>query len=224
MSSESDGALAAHFRQRPLRERVLHRRAGVVIVDMQNDFCHPDGVFSKLGIDTRPLRAAAEPITRLLGAARSSGLPIIMVRTTHDAWVDPPERYRRPTPEGLLHHLRPGSWGADFYGIVPGDADYIVTKHRYSAFFCTDLAVVIRNRGIETLVVAGVTANVCVESTVRDACALDLDVLVAPECVAAPSSSELHAALYNIDRYFGQVVDLEQLLGVMQSVPSNRGS
>ncbi len=102
----------------------------------------------------------------------------------------------------------PGSWGGQFVdGIVPQSGEAIVTKHRFSAFVDTGLDLMLRARGIRTVIAAGVTTNCCVESTVREAAMRDFYLVVPEDCVAVKDKlADLHAAsLESIRLYFGLV-------------------
>ncbi|MFP5336746.1 MAG: cysteine hydrolase family protein [Actinomycetes bacterium] len=185
--------------------------SAVLVIDVQNDFCDDEGVHGRRGSDLRWVQAVIEPIERLLETARRYGTPVIYVRTHHDRWSDHEKAYLRESRVGMLHHLEPGAHGSEFYRLRPGPDEYVVTKRRYSAFFGTELDIVLRNLGTQRVVLAGVATNVCVETTARDACMRDLDVVVVEECVAAYSEDAHNAALANIDRHFGRVVALDQV-------------
>jgi nicotinamidase-related amidase len=111
----------------------------------------------------------------------------------------------------------PGSWGGQFVdGIVPQSDEAVVTKHRFSAFVDTGLDLMLRARGIRTVIAAGVTTNCCVESTVREAAMRDFYVVVPEDCVAVKDKlADLHeASLESIRLYFGQVRPSTDLIAV----------
>ena len=110
----------------------------------------------------------------------------------------------------------PNSWGAQFYQVEPTTADCIVTKHRYSAFTGTDLNLILRSKGIETILVSGVVTNICVETTARDAFNLDYDVILVEDCCGAYFSDEHTSTLNNIRKYFGLVADSRTLVRIME--------
>ena len=184
----------------------------VVVIDVQNDFCDDAGVHGQRGSDLRWVQQVVQPIDRLLQQARLTQAPVIFVRTHHDRWSDRQDYYLREGPVGPLHHLQPGGWGSEFYGLCPGPDDHTLTKRRWSAFFGTELEILLRNLGIQTLIVTGVATNVCVDTTVRDACMRDLDVVVVRDCVAAYSEDEHEAALRTMGRHFARVTSLEETL------------
>lgn len=172
-------------------------RTAVLVVDMQVDFASPDGVlgaFIDMGV-VKPALAAAE---KLVADARVAGAPVVFVglwttpETDSAAWN---ERLRRrggnPDVDAAL--CRAGQAGSEFYGPQPAPGEPVVRKTRYSAFVGTDLDQRLRDMGVDTLVVAGLTTECCVDSTVRDAFDLDYHVFVAADACAA-YEADMHAA------------------------------
>jgi ureidoacrylate peracid hydrolase len=105
-----------------------------------------------------------------------------------------------------------GSWEGDYYADVrPDSDDIVVTKHRYNAFHATDLDLILRAKGIRTVVVTGVSTNVCVETTARDSFVRDYYTVVVRDGTAAYSKEEHEGALKTIDRFFGEVVSIDDL-------------
>ena len=94
----------------------------------------------------------------------------------------------------------------------------IVTKHRYGAFEGTDLDLVLRSRGIRTVIMTGVATNVCVETTARQAFLKDYYVVFTSDCSAPFSQAAHDATLYNIDQFFGEVVTSEQIMACWPGV------
>ncbi|MEX2375204.1 MAG: isochorismatase family cysteine hydrolase [Dehalococcoidia bacterium] len=178
------------------------------MVDVQNDYCHPEGVLGHAGLDLTGVTPMRAVITRLRSAAHSAGVPVIFLETIHSDRTDTPAWSRRsPYSESIC---RDGSWGAEPFEIEPGD-DEVITKHRYSGFVDTRLDVALRSLERSTLVVTGTATNVCVESTVRDARMRDYDVIVVEDGVAAPSLAAHEASLENMRRHFGPVVVSTQI-------------
>ena len=179
----------------------LHATA-IVCVDFQNDFCSPGGFFEQAGHDVAPCAAAAARTAVVAAACREAGVPVVLTRTVR---TDAPQRRLRPSRHpgdetrgtaaaaslGNDRYL-PDAWGSQIVPQLTGHAgDVVVEKSRQSPFFRTPLEDELRARGIEVVVVAGVTTNCCVDSTIRDASMRDFDVLVLGDCVAgsAPSST-----------------------------------
>ncbi len=199
-------------------------RAALVLIDIQNDFVHPDGWVAQqevpgfvgdTGIDEVLHKART-----LLTAARIGNVPVVFVRMIgDDKYLSPSIRAQYLRNHG---HPRPGcvqegTWGADFYGDLRPNGrgvEFVIDKHRYSACIGTRLDQVLRSNRIETLVVSGVATSGCVESTVRDAFMLDYYVVVAGDACGDYEEQRHRAALSKIDLSFGYVVtvdDLEQV-------------
>lgn len=187
-------------------------KSALVVIDMQNDFCHPDGTFGAAGAEVGRAMAIVPVIERLRAAARSRGVPVIHVRTEHSDATDTAAWRRRGGSAPLgSDNVRRGSWGAEWCGCVPGPDEQVVVKHRYSAFVGTDLDLRLRSAGVETVVVVGVVADTCVESTARDACMRDYFVVVPSDGVASYDEAGHAAALRNVSRAFGVVCSASAL-------------
>ena len=157
------------------------RRTALLVIDMQRDFLHPDGYAARAGLDIVPLRAAIAPVARLLEAARTARVAaIVHTREGHlpDLSDCPPyklERSRRagaeigsPGPMGRL--LVRGECGHDFVDeLQPRAGEFVIDKPGYSAFEHTALSQALTTRGVDTLVLCGITTEVCVSSTLRAA-------------------------------------------------------
>jgi len=207
---------------RTLEDKTHPARAALVTVDVQNDFCHERGFLGALGAPMGLIQAMVPRLRRLLDAARSRGVPVIHVISHHD------EEYASPvvTEQKLRHGLpmeldgRPlkdapyclkGTWGAELYGIDARPGEEIIVKHRYSAFRGTNLDVVLRSRGIQTVILTGVATNACVESTGRDAYMHDYYLVFVDDATATTSQAAHDATLANIDQFFGQVATCEAI-------------
>jgi ureidoacrylate peracid hydrolase len=182
----------------------------LIVIDVQNDSCHDEGVFGRAGLALGAIQAAALRVTGLVESARRARVPVIWVRTEHGpftdsrVWLD-----REVRSAGII--CAAGSWGAEFYRVRPAEGECVVVKHRYSAFVGTALEIVLRALGRPTLLMGGVTTNVCVESTARDAFMRDWRVVLVEDCAAAPTKSEHDSAVHNVRAYFGRVVEAAAL-------------
>ena len=195
-----------------LRELLTPDRSVLLVVDVQNDFCHLDGVFGRAGVDLGMIHAAVDRILWLVEAARRAGVPVVWIKTHHDRWTNSPmwlTREMRNTGKGEI--CATGSWGAEFFRAEPAPDERVVVKHRYSGFFGTSLSVVLGALARPTLVACGVTSNVCVETTVRDAFMRDYHVVLAEDCAGAPRKEEHEGAVYNVRTYFGRVLGSEAI-------------
>ncbi len=197
--------------------------AAIVVVDVQNDFCHPGGVSARKGHD---VGAAVEMVPRLqalLTHARQVGMAVVFIQTTHDELVDSAcwnTRGGDIDPAPYEPNCYTGTWGAEFYGVQPADGEPVVIKHRYSAFAGTDLDVVLRTAGIESLLLTGVATNVCVESTLRDGLFLDYHVSLVEDCCAAYEPDLHEGTVKNVRGMFGAVVTSADLVALWQGEDS----
>jgi ureidoacrylate peracid hydrolase len=181
-----------------LADWIAPGRTALLVVDMQADFGAPEGALGRSGADLSAVPAALAGAERLAEAARGAGVPVIFValRTAPEqdssAWI---ERVRRNggDPEREVALCRVGTPGAAFVGPKPREGELVVPKLRYSAFFRTGLDAVLKSRGVDTLVVCGLSTDCCVDCTVRDAFHLDYQVILARDACAA-YEAQLHAA------------------------------
>ena len=181
-------------------------QCALIVIDVQNDYCHPGGVFGRAGTPLADIQAAAERIESFVPIARRAGVPVVWVRTEHGPFTDS-EMWLSRSIRSTGAICAVGSWGAEFYRVAPVAAECVITKHRYSAFVGSALPVVLRALGRPWLLFAGVTTNVCVESTLRDAFMQDWRVALLEDCAAAPTKGEHDAAVHNVRAYFGRVLD-----------------
>jgi biuret amidohydrolase len=168
------------------------KRAALVIIDMQRDFLEPGGFGESLGNDVSLLRKTINPTRQLLAAARGAGMTVIHTREGHRAdLTDLPQAKKvRGNPT-----LAIGDMGAMGRILVRGEAGHdiipelypiagepVIDKPGKGAFYATDLDTILKNRGISQLVVCGVTTEVCVNTTVREANDRGYDCLVVEDC------------------------------------------
>jgi ureidoacrylate peracid hydrolase len=198
---------------RTLAEQVDPRQAALVVVDVQNDFCHAEGAAGKRGRDLSQIAGVAQHLTHLLGEARRVGLPIIFIRTEHGPWTDSQSWLGRnkTDAEQRVPTCEEGTWGCDFYVVAPQPGERVVVKHRYSAFHGTDLDLILRARGIRTEQIGGVATNVSVETSAREAYQHDYEVVFLADCSAAYSPEEHDATLHNMAQHFGVVAREEEV-------------
>jgi len=167
----------------------------LLIIDMQRDFLEPGGFGAALGNDVSLLRGTIEPTRALLAAARAAGVLVIHTREGHrpDLSDLPPAKKRRGNfavtigdvgPMGrILVHGEPG------HDIIPElypiAGEPVIDKPGKGAFHATDLGAILMNKGITQLIVCGVTTEVCVNTTVREANDIGLECLVMSDCTAS---------------------------------------
>jgi ureidoacrylate peracid hydrolase len=188
-------------------------KTALVVVDVQNDFCAPGGWFDRVGHPLDMVHRAVDRIEALIPEARAAGVTPVFIRATYDEpFVSDAMRARHARADYPLDVCISDQWGSEFFQIGPEPGDLVVTKHRYSAFINTDLPLLLRSRGITSLILCGVATNVCVESTARDAFMLDYHVMVLSDCSGTYDQSLHDATMENIRRSFGVVATSDEVI------------
>jgi nicotinamidase-related amidase len=206
-------------------------RTAMVVVDMQNDFCHPKGWLAGIGVDVSPARSPIKPLAALLPALRAAKVPVIWLN-----WGNRPDRLNLspallhvykptgtgiglgdPLPDSGAPVLEEGSWAAaivDELTVEPSDIR--VSKYRMSGFWDTPLDSILRNLGITTVLFSGVNIDQCVLHTLADANFLGYDTLLLEDCAATTSPAFcLEATLYNVRQIFGFTLQGTNLLSAL---------
>jgi ureidoacrylate peracid hydrolase len=212
---------------RPRAVTLDPERTAVLVVDFQHDFASSGGMFARAGIDVSGIQAAATATRPVLAAAREAAIPIVYLKMEHapDLWDVGPE----DGPHWLKHEpMRVGeeveapdgrpsrilvrdTWNTDIVPeLAPEPGDVVVSKHRYSGFFETELDAVLHRLRAKYLLVTGCTTSICVESTVRDAMFRDYSCIVLEDCTAEPigagaSRTNKEASLLVIETLFGWI-------------------
>ena len=200
-----------------LTEQLRAKKTALIVVDVQNDFCHSEGAFGKRGRDLSHVHASVDRLCVFMERCRELNLPIIFVRTIHSAWTDSASWKGRM--EGAGNEMlicRSDSWGAELYKVKREEADFLVTKHRFSGFVGTDLDLVLRTQNVQTLLMTGVATNVCVETTARDGFNRDYRVVLVEDCCGAFTTAEHASAVRNIAGYFGAVTDSATMVSLLR--------
>ncbi len=170
-------------------------KVALLVIDMQRDFLLPGGFGESLGNDVGQLQRVVPPLARLLAAARAAGLLIVHTREGHrpDLSDCPPAKLRRGAPSMRIGDPGPygrilvrGEYGHDIVDeLAPLPGEVVVDKPGKGAFYATDLQQVLTDAGISHLLVTGVTTEVCVHTTVREANDRGYDCLVLADCVGS---------------------------------------
>ena len=191
----------------------------VIVIDMQKDFCAAGGYFQSMGYDVSPMMAAVEPSRRVLAAARARNFHVMHTRQGRRPDLsDLPEVARWRSRNGGAEIGTPGPMGrfmirgeAGFEIIdelAPEPGEPVIDKAGSGAFYGTDLELLLHRYGITNMVFTGITTDVCVHSTIREATDRGFDCLLLEDCCAATVASNHAAALSMIKQeggYFGSV-------------------
>lgn len=164
------------------------KTTALMVIDVQVDFAAPHGLLGRCGVDLSSAEAAINNCEKLVAAARARGATVALMRV-----VTTPETDSRALKTLMTRRGQPGGeaicrladGGADHYRIFPKEGDIEVAKLLYDSFHGTDLDTKLRARGIETLVICGLTTDCCVDQTARSAFHYDYDVFVVSDATAA---------------------------------------
>jgi nicotinamidase-related amidase len=207
-------------------------KAAVIVIDMQNDFCHPDGWLAHIGVDVSPARQPIAPLQHLLPVMRQQSVPVLWVN-----WGNRPDLLNisaglrhvynptgkgvglaDPLPKNDAPVLTKGSWAAAVVDELPqAPSDICIDKYRMSGFWDTPLDSILRNLGKTTLFFAGVNADQCVMATLQDANFLGYDCVLLRDCTATTSPDFcFKATVYNVNQCFGFVADSPSLVEALR--------
>jgi len=208
-------------------------KTALIVIDMQNDFCHPDGWLAHIGVDVTPARAPIGPLQGLLPVVRSHHIPILWVN-----WGNRPDLLNvsaaarhvynptgdgvglgDPLPKNQAPVLQKDSWAAAVVDeLEQKPEDIRIDKYRMSGFWDTPLDSILKTLGRTILLFGGVNADQCVMATLQDANFLGYDCILLSDCTATTSPSFCwDATLYNVKQCFGFVTDSHALLDAVKS-------
>jgi len=214
-------------------------RTALLIIDMQNDFGSTGGMFNRAGIDISGIRRAIEPTARVIAAARKTQIPIIYVKMgfrpdLSDAGpADAPNRIKHvrvhagktiQAPDGRPSRiLVRDTWNTDIVDeLAPEPGDIVIYKHRFSAFFETELDAILKRLNAQYLIFTGCTTSVCVESTIRDAMFRNYSCVLLEDCTAEPVGNDFarsnhEASLLILQTLFAWISQSEKLIHALES-------
>jgi nicotinamidase-related amidase len=203
-------------------------KVALLVIDMQRDFLLPGGFGESLGNDVSQLQRVVGPLARVLGAARETGLMVIHTREGHlpDLSDCPPAKLRRGSPSQRIGDPGPygrilvrGEFGHDIIDeLAPLAGEPVIDKPGKGAFYATGLQRLLVDAGITHLIVTGVTTEVCVHTTVREANDRGFDCLVLADCVGSYFPEFHRVGLQMVSAQggiFGWVADSRALLTTM---------
>jgi nicotinamidase-related amidase len=202
----------------PVRWPLVPGRTVLTLIDLQRDFLHPDGWYAKGGIDVSHMRRVIEPTKQLLAAARGAGVPVVWTRHGYKDGSDggPFMELRPFLREG---GLRQQTWGYEILDdFVPADGDWFVEKSRLSAFFNTNLELVLRALYAETVLITGVLTNQCIAATSKDAMFRDFKPIVVEDCTGTTLPHLHEPALEMVRVGWGEVRSLAGAVAELEAL------
>lgn len=192
-------------------------RAALIVVDMQNAFGSPGGMFDKLGIDISAIQAVVTPTRATIEAARRGAIRIVYLKMGFQA--DLSDLGAEDVPNGALFLdsgvkdgvLTRDTWATDILDeLAPLGDEPVIYKTRFSGFYRTELDALLKSWGVKHLIVTGCTTSVCVESTIRDAFFRDYHCVLLEDCTAEPLGARFErsnhdATIFLVEKNFGSV-------------------
>jgi biuret amidohydrolase len=201
-------------------------RMALLVIDMQRDFLDPLGYVAQSGVDVSILRRTIAPVARLLSAARAGGIPVIHTREGHRPDLSDLTDFKRRRAAGsgapigsvgplgrLLVRGEPGHAIIEEVSPIPGEP--VIDKPGFGAFHATDLEMILKARGISALTIAGVTTDICVHSTLREAVDRGFECTTVSDACAAGDPAVHEAMLTCIageGGILGRVVDTDTVV------------
>jgi biuret amidohydrolase len=232
--TSSFGPIAAQPYEWPYDRQFDAATTALILIDWQIDFCGPGGYVDAMGYDLNLTRAGLEPTARVLAAARAAGLMIVHTREGHRADLAdcPPNKLWRSQRIGagigdsgpcgrILVRGEPG-WEI-VPEVAPIDGELIIDKPGKGAFYATDLDLLLRTRGVKHLIFTGITTDVCVHTTMRDANDRGYECLLLTDCTGATDVGNYQAALHMVTMQggvFGAIATSTDLLSAFAAEPA----
>lgn len=206
-----------------LEEKVAPAHTAVVVIDCQDEFIAEDGFWAELGQDVSQTRVVAARIADFLQEARRHGVRVVHVRAIYDR-----HHMNDPMVERLYRH------GSRLYcqsddpasgfspGLEPRPGEPEVIKHRFDAFYDTELDLILRAWGVKTVILSGLVTHGCVDSTARHAYFNGFYVVFPPELTGGASAEVTRATMETIDVMFGVTPSVAEIIAAWQTadVPS----
>jgi nicotinamidase-related amidase/catechol 2,3-dioxygenase-like lactoylglutathione lyase family enzyme len=208
-------------------ERIDPSRAALLVIDMQNAFCHPEGTLGSSGVDISECRDIIPRIRALVGAADQAGIPVLWTVQEHlpvDEWrarkALKPHTSKRKRVSALA-----GTWDAELVGELKPLATVpsrVIRKHRFGSFYETRLDIMLRMLGRDALLVSGVTANACIETTIREAYLRDYDIVAITDSIGAIDARWKEAAAEVWSQYLAELATSEEVIEFLSASCSPR--
>jgi ureidoacrylate peracid hydrolase len=202
-------------------------RSALIVVDMQNDFVHPDGGFAhrarenpEAKIDMPFLSGTIPQVKRLADAFRKTGRPVVYVaHVLKPDYSDAQFPYWRVTRGSLSHNrtfIAEGTWGAQIIDeLKPQEGEHLVVKKGFGGFSNTPLDTILRNMDVNTCVVTGVTTCVCVSTTIRGGVEHNYRMILVKDAVAEVHRDTHEAELKTMQRVFAEVKSTDEVVAML---------
>ena len=190
-------------------------RTALLIIDPQNDFLSEGGVAWPLVGDGVKNTKVVEHLVDLRSAAKKAGVPVFYCPHYYNDNEFATWKHLNPIDKMMFDGkmFNKGTWGAEFHpDLVPDDNTFVLAPHKaLSGFWAGDIAIQFRQRNIDTIVLAGMSANLCVESNLRDAVENGFEVLVVKDATTGPGPEATQAAMVNYGLIANEVVTTDEI-------------
>jgi ureidoacrylate peracid hydrolase len=212
-----------------LPEILKPEHCALLVIDMQNDFLDQKGYFARRGRSIEQMQSIIPSIQRLIAVARKSGVLIIFSKGYEDVrFRNGPDLRRAVKWEEIDNNgsvnSQSGTWGSEFYkDIEPQSSDIVIEKHKWSAFSGVDkenkfLKNILEDRGVKTLVITGVVAETCLETSIRDAYDQNYFVVIPEHSVGSNNAKQLEARMdYWKSGFIGDVIEEQEIAEIWKS-------
>lgn len=206
-----------------LAEKVAPEHAAVVVIDCQNEFIADGGFWDELGQDVSETKIVAARIAEFLERAREHGVRIVHVRAIYDPHHMNDPMYERLHRHGSRLYCQSDDPASGFYeGLEPRAGEPEVIKHRFDAFYDTELDLTLRAWGVKTVILAGLVTHGCVDSTARHAYFNGYYVVFPPDLTGGASQEVKRVTAESINVMFGVTPSAQEILGAWEPASSAR--
>jgi biuret amidohydrolase len=210
-------ALVRTYPRQELSAMLDASRTALIVIDVQIDFAAPDGAMGRIGLDIPRTEAAIDQIDKLIAAARAAAVPVVFARVVTRPETDSKalrafmQRLGRD-PDRSVAICRAGESGSDYYRVAPESRDLEIEKVLFSSFVGTDLDAQLRARGVDTLMLCGLTTDCCVDCTARDGFHRDFNIFIAADACAAFDVETHEAALSGLTKNCAIALDADAVV------------
>jgi ureidoacrylate peracid hydrolase len=196
-----------------LADQIRPSHTALLMVDMQNDFVHDEGIFVKeWGKTNRWIKPIIPPCRKLLTAARQADVAVFHLRVVNDLLRNPVSWHNFWGPPGCVIE---GTWGANIIDeLQPRENEVVLTKYTYDGFVNTELDSILKKIGIKTLVLAGIDSDVCVRDTAAHGFALGYTPVLAEDALAADNEMAHAGVIQSFGEHYGLVVSTAKIAAV----------
>jgi ureidoacrylate peracid hydrolase len=207
-----------------LHEKLNPATTALLVIDIQNDFCSPKGLMASMGKNVSGMESMIEKITQLTKVCDNRGIPTFYTQQIYDRAKLTDLQNEQYDLDGKMITCDIAGDGYKFYKLNP-PADRVFQKYTYSAFSNSDLRNELTNRGIKTLIITGVSTQICVETAIRNGFDIGYKIVVARDLVATTSHDPhiQERTLRLVAKTYGVVADSSEIMNILKytSYPKN---